>query len=674
MSDLSNALDFYAKHGAALFPIQRGQKTPFGIVGSFKHDHSIDRKQWQKWVIENPGLNFGVVAFASNWIICDIDTSGGEAGRAEAQVLWADLCASWGLPGPLPFHVESQSGGFHVYFQVLAGVDASQLRQPDAIKKRINIRCVGYTVVAGSQFEGRPYRLLTDAPPHPAPDALVRHCTRSAPRKMDGASLPGAHDASDVAALLTWMAARGMFEAYEDWVSAGMALKASFGSDGFSLWDLTHDGSVSPDHAASKWESFASSPTTDSVTLLSLMHRAHAAGWTGVVRRSTSAMFDGVAQLAAAAGASLSSQAPPLPYGISPPPIAPVEYLLSSGAFVRGFVPPDYLLDGILQKGFLYSLTAQTGVGKTTIAMLVTAHVSIGRMLGGLDVAKGPVIYFAGENPTDVRMRWLGLTRAMNIDPDTADVHFIDGVVPLSQTAESISKEIRRKGLTPSLVIVDTAAAFNEGDEENSNNQAGDYARRLRSLTKLPGGPCVLVLCHPAKNAGDDALVPRGGGAFLNEVDGNIALRKLDGLVAACAFGKFRGPEFPPLSFELVTERDHPKLKDARGRPIPTVIARSIGADDTLRIERAGRADGDAVLKLLCDRPGISPTDVARALNWKLRATNGKEPAIHHIKAARVLKRMEKEKLVEERRGGWHATQKGQKDINVSALRPDEQS
>src|SRR3984957_18390705 len=234
-TSFSSALDYYAKHGAALFPVPSGQKAPWGIISSFKHDHSCDREQWRRWTQDHPGLNFGVVAFASGWIICDVDTSGGEEGHAEARALWAELCASWGLGAPLDFHVETQSGGFHVYFQVPAGVDASTLRQPDAIKGRINVRCIGYVLTAGSQFEGRSYRLLTDAPPHPAPDALVKHCTR-APRKVDGASLPGTHDAGDTAALLTWMTERGMFEAYQDWTDAGMGLKADFGSEGFSLW------------------------------------------------------------------------------------------------------------------------------------------------------------------------------------------------------------------------------------------------------------------------------------------------------------------------------------------------------------------------------------------------------------------------------------------------------
>ena len=54
------------------------------------------------------------------------------------------------------------------------------------------------------------------------------------------------------------------------------------------------------------------------------------------------------------------------------------------------------------------------------------------------------------------------------------------------------------------LVVIDTTAAYFEGDEENDNVQAGDYARMQRSLveTSSSGGPTILALCHPVKNAG----------------------------------------------------------------------------------------------------------------------------------------------------------------------------
>jgi hypothetical protein len=129
------------------------------------------------------------------------------------------------------------------------------------------------------------------------------------------------------------------------------------------------------------------------------------------------------------------------------------------------------------------------------------------------------------------------------------------------------------------LVIIDTTAAFFEGDEENDNVQAGNYARMQRSLIDtLPGGPAILALCHPVKNAGEDNILPRGGGAYLNEVDGNLTAQETDGVVQFHWQGKFRGPDFAPVSFRLRSVT-HELLKDSKGRLIPTVIAEHMHAE-----------------------------------------------------------------------------------------------
>lgn len=335
----------------------------------------------------------------------------------------------------------------------------------------------------------------------------------------------------------------------------------------------------------------------------------------------------------------------------------PTDLLKSSSDFIKDFEPPDYLIDGIIQRRFCYSITGQTGGGKTAVTLRICAHVAQGLALGNLWVAKGTVLYFAGENPTDVQMRWLGLCSAMGLDPEKLDVHFVTGTVPLSEVAERITLEVHRKRLALALVVVDTSAAYFETDDENSNTQAGAHARRLRSLTTLPGGPAVLINCHPTKRAGDDDLTPRGGGAFLNEVDGNIAARRQDRLVALAAQGKFRGPEFAPFSFELDTA-NHPLLRDTRGRNIPTVIARPIGDAGRAQIEAADRRDTDAVLRAIGAAPG-NVSDIARGLAWILR--NG---APNHAKARRAAIALGKDKLVEERRGIWRLTSKGQIELN----------
>src|SRR6476646_7069208 len=50
--------------------------------------------------------------------------------------------------------------------------------------------------------------------------------------------------------------------------------------------------------------------------------------------------------------------------------------VLSKADFLKGFIPPDYLVDGVLQRRFIYSLTGQTGHAKTAIALLIARLVA----------------------------------------------------------------------------------------------------------------------------------------------------------------------------------------------------------------------------------------------------------------------------------------------------------
>jgi predicted P-loop ATPase len=302
-------LDYYARHHCALFPIPAGSKNPTGIVESFKRDHSADPTQWSAWRQAHPQCNFGIVAFASRIIIVDVDT---KIGRDEAWAAWCALCAEWGIPVANP-HVQSARGGWHIYFVIPAHVDPNTLRQPDALKGIINTRCIGYCVAAGSSWTDEtgaslPYTLLSPAAPYPAPVALIEHCTRRPAPARATATPPGSLDPGQTAQLIQWLTERGEFSAYEDWVSCGMSLRMEFHDAGFPLWELTFDETVSPSTAASKWESFATEPDAHSVTILSLLSKAHRLGWKGSIGRSTQAMFgDVVANLAQSTGATLAS-------------------------------------------------------------------------------------------------------------------------------------------------------------------------------------------------------------------------------------------------------------------------------------------------------------------------------------------------------------------------------
>jgi len=77
----------------------------------------------------------------------------------------------------------------------------------------------------------------------------------------------------------------------------------------------------------------------------------------------------------------------------------------------------------------------------------------------------------------------------MHFDRDTIDVHWIEGTFKLSAQSTRIRREVEALNGVD-FIIVDSSAAFFEGDDENNNPQQGVHARRLRGLTTLAGGPC----------------------------------------------------------------------------------------------------------------------------------------------------------------------------------------
>lgn len=317
----------------------------------------------------------------------------------------------------------------------------------------------------------------------------------------------------------------------------------------------------------------------------------------------------------------------------------PGPRIISSAELVNGFVPPDYHVDGIAQKGFIYSLTAATGTGKTAVMLLIASLTAEGGELSGREVAKGRVVYFAGENPDDVTMRWIGMAHHLGFDLQDIDVHFIKERFSIPEAIATIREQVEKLDGV-GLIIVDTSAAYFHGTDENGNTELGKHARDLRALTTLPGRPCVIVACHPTKNATSDGLLPRGGGAFIAEVDGNLTLAKAAGAIRLHWQGKHRGPDFDPLSLELKTITA-PALVDSKGRPIPTVMAQALSTGEVAAIATAARRDEDDVLLELDGSKIQSLAGMAESLGWM------REDGLpHKDRVRRACDKLKKEKLI----------------------------
>lgn len=162
------------------------------------------------------------------------------------------------------------------------------------------------------------------------------------------------------------------------------------------------------------------------------------------------------------------------------PPAPPPVRIVSYAEFLRGFTPPDYLVFGMLQRGFLYALTAQSGAGKTAAALLlarIAGSVSAGALFAGREVEIGNVLSLCAENPDDIRMRLIGMDSLEPAPAGHRPIWFDPVRRPIADMIDELAAQAPPHGFQ--LVIVDTSTAYFPGLDENANVEAGDHARTL---------------------------------------------------------------------------------------------------------------------------------------------------------------------------------------------------
>lgn len=340
----------------------------------------------------------------------------------------------------------------------------------------------------------------------------------------------------------------------------------------------------------------------------------------------------------------------PAPSRSQPAPEAASWQMTRADAFTASFVAPEYLIDGVVQRGKLYTLTAPTGSGKTAVMLYASTAIATGQTFCELEVEHGDVIFLAGENPDDVRARVIATLEFYGIEPATCRLHFIAGTFSIRNDMQRL-REAAETLPNLVLVVVDTFAAYYDGEDENSNTQALDFARVVRQITQFPGKPAVIMPAHPVKNATRDNLSPKGGSSLLNEVDGNLTLWNDGGILSLHWQGKFRGPEFEAVRFEL-ERRETPLLKDAKGRLMPTVLAKPLMELRAVQIAREILSDEDALLLSLEAHPEYGQRGHADSIGISSMG-----------KMSRLIKRLADQKLIRKFRNKWELTDKGERAV-----------
>jgi biotin operon repressor len=329
-------------------------------------------------------------------------------------------------------------------------------------------------------------------------------------------------------------------------------------------------------------------------------------------------------------------------------------HAIRGGDFVRSYVPLSYSIEGVLPSGYLYGLTARRGDGKTAW-LITTALATIkgdGEKILGFPVRKGRVAYIAKENPEDFKMKLAANCYIHNISWNELDA----GLLVLDGRADSpeqickallIDAEVNGEF---SLVIYDTFqagfAAAATGKEFNDNAGVLSFVVRLRALTQIIGKPSGIIDFHPTKNATEEDLYPYGGGAIMNEIDGNLTLWK--GETIKLSQNRVRGPEFEPR-FYRIEKLSSPDIVDDKGRQILLPVMRPTTAQDVEEREAAESNTDIAFLRVLEATPEAAQRDLAQAIGLSLGAINKK------------IKRLEKQKMIEKGLKGYRLTSKAER-------------
>lgn len=310
--------------------------------------------------------------------------------------------------------------------------------------------------------------------------------------------------------------------------------------------------------------------------------------------------------------------------------------------FLDNATPPSWLIERVLQDGQVVSLTAPTNSGKTAVLLSMIMSVLSGQNFGPHAVRRpGRVLVLCGEDPDGFRLRMLATMQHMQVERRqiAGNLRIVPKAMALNEALPEIQRECAEWGEV-ALVVVDTSVAFFSGGDENSNTEAYAHSRDLRALHDLPGKPSVVVACHPADKAERAMCKPRGGSAFLNEIDCNLILWcEGDGVTELHWSVKKRGPDFDPIWFEFAAQE-----VTCAGEKSRQVVA--VWVDDERAHARKLQHyhDDNRLLVAMLGGPNDSLRTWARAAGFMCGA-DGETAQISKVQ--RCLVRLIKNKLVE---------------------------
>ena len=296
---------------------------------------------------------------------------------------------------------------------------------------------------------------------------------------------------------------------YDQWIEIGQALHSEFGEQGCSLWDTWSQGGSKYEGTKDievHWKSFHQGK---GVGIGTLFKHAKDNGWEAPTKQTErkSAVED-FAAVISQAQASVAEDAPD--------PSWP-ELALD----LTKLNPIDYLIEGFMAHSF-FILAGQPGVGKTT-AVLSMCMVMAGFSVEGCEIhaKKKRKSIIVTEDSDQIIRTLFAYSKHYGINNLNDWFVVIDArrsnVKDLLRLAHNIERHTFN-GIKP-LLVLDTANATMDIDNENDNSEVGAYIAAIKQTIFVQQKAPVCILTHTNKTISrqDSDAMARGASAFTGD-------------------------------------------------------------------------------------------------------------------------------------------------------------
>ena len=301
---------------------------------------------------------------------------------------------------------------------------------------------------------------------------------------------------------------------YDQWIEIGQALHTEFGEAGLGpwmTWSMAGAKFVGTKDIETHWKSFHQGK---GVGIGTLFKHAKDAGWEPPTKQSErkSAVEDFAAVISQA-------QAPAAPVATTDAPQGWPERKLSIGAIK----PIRYMVKGFWAHSFMV-LAGQPGIGKTT------AVISLCMVMAGikakdceLTATKKRKTIIVTEDSDQVERTLTGYARHYGINSQTLSQWFViidakrSNVKDLLMLAYNVINHTI-DNIRP-LLVLDTANATMDIDNENDNSEVGSYIAALKQTIYIQLDTPVCIITHTNKtiSKADSDATARGASAFTGD-------------------------------------------------------------------------------------------------------------------------------------------------------------